>query len=456
MYTGCLGFPGREKCRLKRMIWLCALLAASVLLGGCAVRPVNDLYCLPKRSEEYNNLQSAIDGAMAGLRYSAPISGENQQAVQMADLDGNGEAEVLVYAKGNGEKPLQILIFHRSEQGYELTATVESAGSSFDQVEYVRMVGHAGVELVVGRQVSDQVLHSVSVYSFRSGRAEQLISANYSRFLTCDQDEDGLNELFVIRPGESDSEAGIAELYGFADGTVERWEEAELSGPVDRLKRIITGRLHGGAPAVFVASTVEPNGIITDVFSLVNGKFVNISASNESGTSVQTLRNYYIYADDIDEDGIVELPSLITMRPIEQEAAAEQQIIRWYALRPNGSEVDKQYTYHNFLGGWYLKLDANRASQLTVTQDQSAKDGASFTFYLWKDNVPEKVLTIYALTGSDREEMAVQGNRIVLYRTEAVVYAADVEVAAAGYGITHDSLADRFRLIHTEWKTGVE
>jgi len=86
---------------VKRKICLMVLtLCAALLLSGCAMRTVEEMYALPRRSEEYNHLQSAIDAAMDGLSYSAPISGENQQTVQSADLDGDGVDECLVFAAG--------------------------------------------------------------------------------------------------------------------------------------------------------------------------------------------------------------------------------------------------------------------------------------------------------------------------------------------------------------------
>ena len=137
--------------------------AVILLLTACNMRTVEDLYCVPKRSEEFTNLQSVMDAAMAGLEYSSPLSGEHQQTVQMADLDGDGEEEYLLFAKGSAEKPLKILIFSGDGESYELLDTIESNGSAFDQVEYIRMNDRPGYELVVGCQVSDQVLRSVSV-----------------------------------------------------------------------------------------------------------------------------------------------------------------------------------------------------------------------------------------------------------------------------------------------------
>ena len=138
---------------MKKRIWLLLLIVlASILLTGCALQTVDEMYALPKRSKEYDSLQSAIDSAMYGLSYSAPVSGENQQTVQMADLDGDGVEEYIVFAQGNSANPLQVLIFRQEEDGTcRLMEVIQSNGSAFEQVEYVQMDNAPGYELVVGR-----------------------------------------------------------------------------------------------------------------------------------------------------------------------------------------------------------------------------------------------------------------------------------------------------------------
>ena len=122
--------------RVKKFLRLAALALAAVLtLSGCGLMTVDQMYALPKRSTKFNDLQTAIDGAMTGLEYSAPASGENQQTVQMADLNGDGEDEYLLFARGSGEKPLKILVFTRSGDNYTHIDTIESLGFAFRQVE---------------------------------------------------------------------------------------------------------------------------------------------------------------------------------------------------------------------------------------------------------------------------------------------------------------------------------
>ena len=437
----------------RKLKILSLMLLAALLLNGCAMATLNEMYVPPRRSAEYEDLQRAIDAAMEGMEYASPLSGENRQTVQMADLDGDGTEEYLLFAKDTGESPLKILIFTRDESGCRLSQTIESRGAAFDLVEYAELDGKPGVELVVGRQVSNLILRSLSVYTFPEEQPEQLLSVNYSKLVPADLDGDGGLELMVITGGESDEDNAVAALYDYTDGAMTRSREASLSESSEHIKRIMVGKLQDGAGAVYVASSVADSAIITDVFALKNGQFTNVSFSNESGTSVQTLRNYYVYADDIDDDGVLELPDLIDMRPVENTwMASNQKLIRWYAMDIAGVEEDKMYTFHNFDGGWYLQLDPFLTPRISVIQ----RDG-SFVFYLWDEQFrkSEVLMTVHSLTGADREEEASRLGYYILNKSEGVIYAVETEHAALEMGLLPELLAESFHRIQMDWKNGV-
>ena len=438
---------------LKRVACAAASAALAISLSGC-VMTVDQMYVPPRRSESYRNLQAVMDEFMKGLEYCAPITGENRQTVQMADLNGDGEKEVVVFVKGSDEHPLKILIFKLEHGEYVPLSVIESTGTAYDQVEYIQLDGKPGLELVVGRQVSDQVMRNLTVYRFPGGQPEQLLTVNYQKYLTLDMSGDGLSDLFVLRPGRTDADFGVVELYTAPDGTVSKSAEVSLSQSVSQLKRIMTGSLHSGERAVFVASSVDDASIVTDVYAMVDGKLTNVSMSNESGTSVKTVRNYYVYAEDIDGDGVLELPGLISMRwPTEGRSADEREhLIRWYALGADGTEYDKRFTYHNYLQGWYMEVDGTMAGRLCVVPEDTGR----FAFCLWdrKFQRLEKLWTVYVLTGEDRSSQAAEEGRFLLHKTDTVVYAACIEDAGTQAGITQERLISSFFLIQSDWKTG--
>ena len=437
---------------MRRIIALILAAAAALSLSGCAMRTVDEMYCLPKRTEEDSKLQLAIEQAMSDLEYSAPVSGEHQQSVQMADLDGDGEEEYLVFTKGISERPLRVLVFKEVNDSFVLLETIENTGTAFDQVEYVQMDEIGGVEIIIGRQVSNQLVRTVSVYTYTDQGFQQVLTTNYSKFLMADMNADGCADLFLFRPGTAENDSGVAEFYFMKNGAMERGNEMLMSGPVENLKRIVVGKLNDHRIAVYAASSVDETTLITDIYALIDGKLENISFSNESGTSVSTLRNYYVYAEDIDNDGVVELPDINTLVPLQgADLSQRYEVIRWYAMASDGTEVDKCYSYHNFIGGWYLELDSHLASHLTANRQSGAEE-----LYLWDATYQhaEKILTIYTLSGKAREEQARDGGYTVLLKTDTVIYAAKIEEAAQSAGITEEKVIRSFQLIRHVWKTG--
>ena len=271
---------------------------------------------------------------------------------------------------------------------------------------------------------------------------EQQIGLNCVQFVCTDLDSDGISELLIFRSGEYPNKFGIAELYTIRNGWLERSNQVNLSTPVDNIKRIMLSPLNDGTPAVFVASDLDGSAVITDIYALPSGVLANIGLYGESGTTIQIHRNYFLYANDIDHDGVLELPYLIPTASSEQ-AQMNQYLIRWYALNVDGSEVDKVYSYHNYVGGWYLTMSEQMGENVSVTPM-----GNSYEFKFTQLNGKlTRFMTIYAFTGQQREEQAVSDNRFILYRTESTVYAAHLDVTSAAYGITQESIKNAFHMI---------
>ena len=75
-----------------------ALAALLLLLSGCAFSSPEELYAVPRASEDYQNLQDQIDQVRsAGAEYAGPLQGTNTQPVQLMDLDGDGVQEAVAF-----------------------------------------------------------------------------------------------------------------------------------------------------------------------------------------------------------------------------------------------------------------------------------------------------------------------------------------------------------------------
>ncbi len=420
---------------------LSLVLCMALLLTGCGLRTVDELYCLPDRSDTDKDVQKVIDKEMQGLSYCPPL-GENRQVTQKVDLDGDGVEEFLVFAKDSSDKPLKILIFCQLASGYVLMDTIEGYGFAFDFVSYAQIDGEPGLEIIVGRQVSNQIMRSVSVYRFSSGFSRHLLTTGYTRSMICDLDANGVSELLLLKASETEDGKATVSLYQQLDEQLQHMQTMELSVAIEKVRRSTVGILYSGRPALFVSGVNQEDKLQTDIFTLTDGVLSYISAAD----AVAPLDSQYIYPEDIDGDGRLELPALV---PVSSHPGSEQShfYVRWYCMDADGQDYDKLYTYMDYNAGWYLKLKKDLLDRLSVVKDTEAS-----TLYLWDEGhkSARKLLTIYTLTDSDREQVAEQKGYTILHKADAVIYAAVLEPAAAGCGITSASLAVDFCLMRTE------
>ncbi len=432
---------------MKHKLILLALLLA-LLLTGCYSFDSDSLYALPQRSAEYRELQSAVEAALGNGSYSPPVSGDNPQTIQRVDLDGDGLEEVVVFCKKDGERPLKVLILRAQDEHYSLACTLEGEGTAFDSVRYAQIDGRPGTELLVSRRIGEQVQQFLSVYSIENGEARELMSAAYTAYTVLDLDGDQRSDIFLLR-ANSDGPRAYAELYRFKDGELQKDAEASLSTGADSVKRILTGQLAPEVPAVFVASAYDENNLITDVFSLYDNVFTNITQNRESGQSAQTVRNYYVYSTDIDNDGVIELPETLPLPAVAGDSGSEgQNRIVWYNLNPDGQRTDKLSTYHSYAEGWFLYLPETWCQNLSVTKRRS-EDGLTGTelSILGEDGGLTPLVTVYALTGEQARARSAEQGRFLLEQRGEVYYAAQLSAAAE---LSEDELRARFSFISVD------
>lgn len=425
------------------------LVFVAFLLSGCMVRTVDQMYCLPRRSETYNSLQSAINEAMSDLEYCAPISGDNQQTVHMTDMDGDGMQEYLVFARESTEPSLCILIFANVNGSFVHIDTILCNGTAFDKVEYVQIDDRGGMEIVIGRIFSDPMLRTVSVYSLVDRKAVQMMSANYTSFLTLDMDANGCEELFLIRSSLTDADRGAVECYRFTQDSMECSNTLPLSGTGEKLHKVVSGTLQDGQMAVFVVGSVENTTLITDIYVLSEDTLLNIANPNQTVALEQTFWNYYLFPQDVDGDGEVELPQLIKETlPGGVQRVNRSCLVRWYSISTDQTETDKRYTFHDFYDGWYVEFDTQIGPMLTVSEKKQA-----FEFYSDASlDATQKLLTVLVIKDYHGDPFSALEDRFTIFKSETMTYAAILGPTAQHYGITEEQIIRSFHLIPEDWK----
>ncbi len=109
----------------------------------------------------------------------------------------------------------------------------------------------------------------------------------------------------------------------------------------------------------------------------------------------------------------------------------------------------KHYTYHSYADNWYMELDSDAVENMATVHS-----GNSCTFYV-RDPQTEQMLPVYTiltLVDADREDLALQPGRVVLYRSDFVIYVADLTEYSEIYGINAVDLTAQFNTIRVDLK----
>lgn len=435
------------KRHFQKVIALLVLMIAVCLLGGCQfTASVEDLMTLPQMPLEYEGLSQQIESLIAeGYEYASPTSGKNIQSVQMVDLNGDGAEEaVAFFRKQSDEKPLKIAVFRQEEDTYSLMCTIESSGTAVESVSYQDLTGDGSKEMIVGWKISTDV-QNVAVYKIAAAPVT-LMRSGYTRFTVQMMDPkttNGSANLIVVR---SDAEGeSIAELYGWENDTMAVISSCALSSTMAELNHgsIVSGRLDDKTVALYVTGVNDQNMAVTDILASKKGVLANIAENRKTGRSDVAYPYCQLEPQDIDGDGAMEIP-------IPNHKTADKQvdgIVGWYRYDEDGQAAWAMDTYHCLSTGWYMTLPVDWHSRTTAALKENSTSEAQVT--LCVDD--ESVATIYTISGENRENRAVRGNRFVLKRQTTVIYAGELTPASDAWDLDETFLRENFNLILGSW-----
>lgn len=427
-----------------------ALFLVICLLGGCSGMSIDELYCLPKASEDYYDLQEALSQALGnGLSYDAPASGARREPVQLVDLDHDGTDEAVAFFRSSQDGSVAAYIFARRDSQYELADQIPCSGSAVGAVEYADLDGSGSLELLITCQVSEAVTQALQVSRYQNNAAESLLTAPCGRYVLTDLNGDGAKEILCITDSGAEASAAVT-YYTYVGGQMKTGQELRLSENYSDILNIAQGTLEDGTEAVLITGTAEDQ-MKTDV--LIQNDQAELTAVDcgTLGSSAQ-LQGGDLYPRDMDGDGNLEIPKGKVL-PEYEAGSGTQWTVEWYGLTAKGKFGLKCSTYHCFDEGWYLELPESWDDAISV-REKSETDGActihSVGFYQKSSGrkAGAEIVTIYALYGAARQEQVEARGLTSLYSDTDMILAVEINEDAAPWEGTVSvvQLSERFHV----------
>ena len=433
------------------------VLVLALLLTGCSGLSAEELYRLPEASEDYYDLQAALNGVLAqGYSYTAPASGTRQEPVQLTDLNGDGVDEAVAFFRSEESGAVSLFVFTKEADVYT-ALPVEGAGTGVASVDYANLDGLSGLEIVVTYQVSENVTQALQVY--RCGwdgelTVETILTGSCSRYGLWDLDGDGLPELFCLTSSGAENPA-IVEYYDGAAGRLRTSQDQRLSFPYESLRRLQMAELSDGTRAMLVGGAAGDGSLVTDLFLDRDGALQPLELEKDVNRGMSAD---YAYPMDIDGDGTVEFPRVEQLPALSTDSTVPR-AVRWYSVDGQGRCKSLLVTYSSGPGDWYLTFPETWDGAVTAREQERSATVRTVDFYhiLTEDpakldfsdeETAQRILTVYTLRGTDRQSYVEEHGLSILRSDSDVIYAVDLSDSAHTWEgtITMAQVTEMFRL----------
>ncbi len=405
---------------MKKMIL--GLVAIMLLLTGCEMKSGEELMKAPSLTGEQEVISKAIKAQIPNnAKMVSPISGDNKNAIQFYDLDNDGEDEVIVfYKEEDTQKPVTVKVLDRNGQQWETTYEIAGNGNEVDKIYYADVTGDKKKELVIGWRLFDQTNKGVSIYKIGNNKKE-IFSASYNEMVMTDFDQDEVQELCVIQP-KTDTVMQDIVLYQYQkDGVAETSRMSLNMGTDGKFSNVIFGNVNAAQRGVFLDLLVGEKSY-TKVIGMENGAFQSLFESGEDDTE---LLDVHENCQDINNDGIVEIPIVKAMPNYEDvDSIVAENVVSWNIWQ-NGALTEVEKSFSNYTDGYIFIYPAAWKNE-EITVNRMNNQGENRIEFLMKVGFDYKsVLNIYSYYVKDLKSTDLEG-KTEITRTLNNVYAVSV------------------------------
>lgn len=328
-----------------RFFKIAFLAVCCLLLSACSSFQPNltDLMQSPKLTEEqaeiYEALTNAADVSDVQLKY--PKSGDYRSAFVMFDLDADGEDEALVfYNMPSWGGNVRIMVLDHQQDEWVSVYDAVGEGTDVTEVDFQVLTASGRHCVLIGWEQGTSENTSISVYDYTGGQLRVLYESEYSQMLIEDLDQDGTKEI-LLGIFKASSKTGAIRLINDTEDGLQSASRVVMDSTITGFLGIEIGWLAQNQIAVFVDAYTSSTQIVTEIMVYTDDGKLRSLSSHYSGLDRPLLREVPVRCEDINGDGILEIPvSLVEYSEEEREEDNRKNLLQYLCLS-NPEELER-------------------------------------------------------------------------------------------------------------------
>ncbi len=430
-------------------VMLC-LFTVCFLLTGCGwfAGDTAELLSPPELSGDASPIAKAIT-AGAGSEYTLkyPSRGDHRSAVIQNDIDSDGVAEAFAFyaVTEDDETVMCIDLIGKDGKEWRSVSRQKIVAGGVDQVQFCDLDNDGNLEILVGWEIYGASEMQLAVYSVEDGILIQRMLQQYAQFVCCDLNEDGTQELLLMKFSTAE-QINTASLYSLNENGVAEISSCELDKTVKTVGEPVVANLSSGKTAVYI-DEIKGVGAVTEVLFMEKNRLVNPLFSQETGETLATLRSAAYAVQDINGDGVLEIPVQRDVpSAVRSDTAEKLYLTDWCSF--NGEALTVQMTTMiNTADGYYYNLSQKLTGQIAVLRDTDRRLREIYSYDAATDTVGELLIAFRAVdrAGYEAGKYRDAGYELLL-QDGATVFLCRLSQKALDSGTTWEDVKSNFKI----------
>ncbi len=403
--------------KLNKKFFLAAALMPTALAGCSFGTSIDNLMTPPKLSVEQEQIYKALTnatGTSISLKY--PKSGKYLSAFIVEDIDGDGGNEAVVFYEKTSlaapENTLRINILDQSDGKWRSVCDTPAEGAEIEKVIISKLGSNDRTNLIIGSSLINRSEKNVAIYNYdsKAGTIEKTFSEACSFIDVTDLDDDGETE-FLLLAGSATGSPAVAESYKLDSEGKYHVYSCELSGSFTEFDSLIYGKIGGDRKGLYIDAVSGAGSIQTDIMYMDSTGLNKVFAVPKD--SLATVRPAGCSSQDIDADGIPEIPVQTISPGYEELPESEQMKITQWDFVNRDNRLEKKYSsYYSVEDGYIFVFPEKWDNKVTVRRD-AVNDEIVFCAYS-DGEIGRELLRIYCAEDSASREDRISSGYMLM------------------------------------------
>lgn len=394
--------------------------ALTVMLSACTFSTsIDSLLSPPTLSDEQRQIYQALTdkvGTKVSLKY--PKSGTYLSAFVVADIDSEPTDEAIVFYERNGitadEISLRINILDKRNDKWTSVYDSPANGTEVEKVLISKLGSSPLTNIIVGYNMS-QGEKNVSVYNYSDGILNQNYSDVYSSVDVCDIDNDSLSELIVITGNSASGTAEAKLLKLDENGQYAKYRTSMNENSIEYSQYLYSDN-PDGTKTIVIDSIINTNTIQTEILNPVQNEALRYCLGSEA--AAYTVRSSSYASSDIDNDGIIEIPTVDVFPGYTDLSETEQITMTNWLVYEENRLIRKYSGYYSINDGYAFMMPSKWYGQVTMKIDALSEEVVFYKYNNSLDESTEELMRISVISSVDDSGKIRDGYRLIRSRGE--------------------------------------